>query len=72
MPRRMGVVLGLAALILVCQAVIGAAVYIFLPTWESRGQFGDMFGAANPGGSSSPTRAATSVALRQFMSVSYS
>ena len=36
-----------AVLIILTQVAIGASVYVLLPDWPTRGQFGDVFGAVN-------------------------
>lgn len=36
-----------ALVIVAVQVGIGTGVYFFLPDWQTRGQFGDVFGAAN-------------------------
>lgn len=40
-------VLSVVALIVLVQCAIGYGAYILLPDWTTRGQFGDVFGAAN-------------------------
>ena len=44
---RIQIALIAAALIIVAQVAVGFAVYYALPDWPTRGQFGDVFGAAN-------------------------
>jgi hypothetical protein len=36
-----------AAVIVIVQVAIGLAAFVWLPDWPTRGQFGDVFGAAN-------------------------
>ena len=41
------IVIGVALAIIAVQIGIGLATYALLPDWPTRGQFGDVFGAAN-------------------------
>ncbi len=47
MRIRTHTVVGVAVAIVVAWASVGAIVYLALPDWEKRGQFGDVFGAVN-------------------------
>jgi predicted component of type VI protein secretion system len=47
MHERVRVMLALIATVLLCQGVVGAALYFWLSDWTTRGQFGDMCGVAN-------------------------
>ena len=41
------IAIGVAIGIVVLQAVVGFALYLILPDWPARGQFGDAFGSIN-------------------------
>lgn len=45
--RHLPAVIAAALLIVFMQLAIGYAAYTLLPDWPTRGQFGDVFGAAN-------------------------
>lgn len=47
MRIRTGTLLGVAVAIVIVWASIAAIVYLALPDWQQRGQFGDVFGAVN-------------------------
>jgi hypothetical protein len=45
--RHTSVVISAGAVIMLIQAFIALAVYWLLPDWQTRGQFGDVFGVVN-------------------------
>lgn len=45
--RTIAVVVGLIVTVVAVQTIAALAIYYSLPDWASRGQFGDLFGAAN-------------------------
>lgn len=47
MRTHLTIALLVAVAIIAVQVVVGLAVYILLPDWPTRGQFGDVFGVVN-------------------------